>query len=53
MNWFDLGKYTPYIWSAYGVAAAVLTANIVAAVLRARRTRQRLRDHFRRKGGRS
>jgi heme exporter protein CcmD len=53
MSWFDLGKYTPYIWTAYGIAAVVLTANIVAAVRRTRRTRQRLRDYFRHKGARS
>lgn len=53
MSWFDLGKYTPYIWTAYGIAAVLLTANIVAAVRRSRRTRQRLHDYHKHKGHKS
>jgi len=50
VSWFDLGKYTPYIWTSYGIAAVVLAANIVAAVRLARRTRVRLNDYFKLKG---
>lgn len=53
MSWFDFGKYTAYIWTAYGIAAVVLTANVVAAVLRSRRTRQRLHDYYKLKGKQS
>lgn len=53
MSWFDLGKYTSFIWTAYGIAAVVLAANVVAAVLRSRRTRQRLYDYYKHKENKS
>ncbi len=53
MSWFDFGKYSVFIWTAYGVAAVVLAANVVAAVLRSRRTRQRLHDYHKLKGKQS
>jgi len=41
-EFFYMGGYAFYVWSAYGVAAIVLVANVVVPVLRARELRARL-----------
>ncbi len=41
-EFFHMGGYAFYVWSAYGVAAIVLVANVVVPVLRARELRARL-----------
>jgi len=53
VSWFDLGKYTPYIWTSYGIAAVVLVSNVMLAIRHARRTRERLSDYYKLKGDRS
>ena len=41
-EFFHMGGYAFYVWSAYGVALVVLVANVVVPVLRARELRARL-----------
>jgi heme exporter protein D len=41
-EFFHMGGYAFYVWSAYGVALIVLVANVVVPVLRARELRGRL-----------
>lgn len=49
MNWsefFAMGGYAGYVWGAYGFAAVVLLANIVAARRRNKLVLRMLRDHI-------
>jgi len=49
MNWsefFAMGGYAGYVWGAYGFAAVVLLANIVAARRRKKLVLRMLRDHI-------
>jgi heme exporter protein CcmD len=39
-HYFDMGKYSAYIWSSYGLSALVLLGNLLVA-LRAHRTEYR------------
>lgn len=41
-EFFHMGGYAFYVWSAYGVAFIVLVANVVVPLLRARELRARL-----------
>ena len=41
-EFFHMGGYGFYVWSAYGVALIVLVANVIAPVLRTRELRARL-----------
>ncbi len=41
-EYFYMGGYAFYVWSAYGVAFIVLAANVVVPILRARELRVRL-----------
>ena len=41
-EFFHMGGYGFYVWSAYGVALIVLAANVIAPVLRTRELRARL-----------
>ena len=41
-EFLHMGGYGFYVWSAYGVAFVVLTANVIVPVLRARELRTRL-----------
>ena len=40
---FAFGKYTAYIWSAYGLSALVLIYNVIAAIRKHRRVERELR----------
>ena len=39
-HYFDMGKYSAYVWSSYGLSALVLLANLLVA-LRAHRKEYR------------
>jgi heme exporter protein D len=41
-EFFNMGGYAFYVWSAYGVTFIVLVANVVAPFMRARELRARL-----------
>lgn len=41
-EFFHMGGYAFYVWSAYGVAFIVLVANVIVPVLRGRELRARL-----------
>lgn len=46
-NWADLfamGGYAPYVWSSYGLAAAVLLVNVLAPWVAHARLRRRIRN---------
>jgi heme exporter protein D len=38
--YLDAGRYAPFLWSAYGLSAAVILALVVESVWRARRWRK-------------
>jgi heme exporter protein CcmD len=40
---FAFGKYSAYIWSAYGLSALVLAYNVIAAIRKHRRIERALR----------
>ena len=46
-EFFHMGGYAFYVWSAYGVAFVVLVANIIVPLLRARDLRARLQRQAR------
>lgn len=53
MNWgkfFSMGGYAPYVWSAYAIAAAVLSFNVIQPILRRRNVLRRLKNLYRLKG---
>jgi heme exporter protein D len=41
-EFFHMGGYAFYVWSAYGVTFVVLLANVIVPVMRARELRARL-----------
>ncbi len=41
-EFFQMGGYAFYVWSAYGVTAIVLAANVIIPLARARELRARL-----------
>ncbi len=41
-EFFHMGGYGFYVWSAYGIAFAVLVANLAVPMVRARELRARL-----------
>ncbi|MDA3920177.1 MAG: heme exporter protein CcmD [Salinisphaera sp.] len=43
-QFFAMGGYARYVWSAYGIAAVVLLVNIVAPVVAHRRIKRRIRN---------
>lgn len=48
MNWsefFAMGGYAGFVWGAYGFAAVVLLANILAAARRKKSVLRMLRDY--------
>ena len=44
MTFFDMGGYGMYVWSAYGVAAIVLLANLVVALRDSRKVLQDIKQ---------
>jgi len=42
-EFFDMGGYARYVWSAWGISAAVLVITVVAARAGLRTTREQLR----------
>lgn len=49
-EFFHMGGYAFYVWSAYGVTFIVLVANVVVPMLRARELRARLARQARMEG---
>lgn len=47
-QWFSMGGYSFYVWTAYGLACSVLVANILAVRLEGTRVRKRLEQWFKR-----
>lgn len=45
-EFLHMGGYAAYVWGAYGIWLAVMTWNVVAALVRDRRVRQRLRQNI-------
>lgn len=43
MEWFDYGTHAPYIWTVYGIALVVFSANVIEPFLRHRRILQKLK----------
>jgi heme exporter protein D len=43
-QFFAMGGYAAYVWSAYGIAAVVLAANIAAPMIAHRRIKRRIRQ---------
>ncbi len=41
-EFFHMGGYAPYVWSAYGICLAVMAANAIYPVIKARDTLKRL-----------
>lgn len=47
-QWFAMGGYSSYVWSAYGLVFAVLLINFIAAKIQALRVRKRLQRWLKR-----
>jgi len=43
-EWWQMGGYAAYVWSSYGIAFAVLAANVVWPYWRQRTLRARLKE---------
>nr|VFJ75404.1 MAG: heme exporter protein D [Candidatus Kentron sp. FW] len=41
-EFFHMGGYAPYVWSAYGLAFLILLANLVGSMVCQRRVEKRL-----------
>ena len=48
LEWFAMGGYSMYVWSAYGLVCAVLLLNIMTIKWQKNRTQQKLRHWFKR-----
>jgi heme exporter protein D len=47
-DFFNMGGYAAYVWSAYGISLAVLVMNIVLPIRRERRLRLALKKKLQR-----
>lgn len=47
-DFIAMGKHGPYVWSAYGITALVIAANIVAPILRRRALQQDIQRKIKR-----
>lgn len=47
-NWIAMGGYAGYVWSAYGVACAVLALNLISITLQKKHMQKKLRLWFKR-----
>ncbi|MFL6711926.1 MAG: heme exporter protein CcmD [Sulfurifustis sp.] len=50
MSWaefFAMGNYAFYVWTAYGLAAFVLIVNLVAPLRRRKTLRKQLQEYYR------
>jgi len=43
-QFWDMGGYAAFVWSSYGIAAAVLMANVIVPVVAHRRLKRRIRN---------
>lgn len=50
-EFFDMGPYGAYIWSAYAIAAVVLVLNVVLPLQRRKIVHRQLREYYRSKTG--
>lgn len=46
MQWFGMGGYSVYIWSAYGVALFLLSANLIACFRQKKQVQKKLKQWF-------
>lgn len=42
MTWFAMGKYSVYVWSAYGICAILLAMQLLGIRLQTQKTWQKL-----------
>jgi heme exporter protein D len=49
-EFLHMGGYAFYVWTSYGLAAAILIANLLVPMLNARRQRRELIGKLRREG---
>lgn len=47
-EWLAMGGYSAYVWTAYGLVAAVLTMNLLGVRWQKLRTHQKLQRWFKR-----
>lgn len=47
-QWFAMGGYSAYVWSAYGLVFAVLLMNFVITKMRGSRVRKKLQQGIKR-----
>ncbi len=52
-EFWRMGGYAAYVWSAYGIAAVVLALNLFAPIARERRLRRMLQRQYQREQARS
>lgn len=55
MDWaafFEMGGYAVYVWSAYGLAALVLIANLIVVLRRRKQVERMLARFTRQQAGR-
>lgn len=53
MDWaqfFAMGNYGLYVWSAYGLAAVILALNVILPLRQRHTVRKRLREFYRARG---
>jgi heme exporter protein D len=48
LQWFNMGGYGAYVWSAYGMVSMVLVLNVLGIQWNRRRTRALLGQWFKR-----
>lgn len=48
MTWFTMGKYSVYVWSAYGIAAILLAMQLLGIRWQTQRTWRKLQLWFKR-----
>lgn len=46
VQWFNMGGYSGYVWSAYGCLAGVLMVNLIRVFRQHKATRKRLQRWF-------
>lgn len=46
MEWLSMGGYGAYVWSAYGIAGAILIINILWGRFRRKRIQHKLKQFF-------
>lgn len=50
MQWLAMGGYSSYVWPAYGIVWVILALNLLGIKWQKHRTRERLKQWFKRHG---